>query len=191
MVLRPTYAELQQKVTELEKENRKLQHINTSLRGNAQMFKALLSTSEEIFTVVDKEGQILFINDTATRRLGRPADELIGMCVWDFFSQDVVELRKSYSAKALRMGRPLRFEDQRDGIHYDNIFYPIVDADGSASRTVIIARDITLSKKIEQELRESEEKYRLLFDNEKDAILLIDTATTRLIDMNKAAVHQY
>ncbi len=191
MAFKPTYAELQQTISELIQKNNNLQDMNASLLEKDQILRALLSTPDEIFTVVDKEARILFINSAAARQLGSSPEELIGQYLWDFFSRDIAELRMSYSAEVLRRAKPLRFEDQRKGIYYDNIFYPIIDTDGSVSRTLIIARNITRSKKIEQELRQNEEKYRLLFDNEKDAILLIDTETSRLIDANTAAVHLY
>lgn len=43
----------------------------------------------------------------------------------------------------------------------------------------------------QQALRESEEKYRLLFSHEQDAILFFDAATIRILDANEAAVHLY
>jgi PAS domain S-box-containing protein len=41
------------------------------------------------------------------------------------------------------------------------------------------------------EIRESEERYRTVFELEKDAIALIDTETLRLVDVNHAAVALY
>lgn len=38
----------------------------------------------------------------------------------------------------------------------------------------------------EETLRESEERYRLLFETEQDAIVVFDAATTRVLDMNAA-----
>ncbi len=178
MGINPSYSELQEKVTELEKQNKELRRINTSLGEKDQMFKALLSTSEEIFTVVDREGKILFITENTARRLDSSPDELIGTCVWDFFSRDIAELRKSYSSQVLRMGRPIRFEDQRNGMYYDNMFYPIIDADGNAYRTLIIARDITERYNMENALRESETLLRATIESTADGILVVDRTGT-------------
>ncbi len=41
----------------------------------------------------------------------------------------------------------------------------------------------------EQAMRESEEKYRLLFDNERDALTLVDLESGRFLDVNAAFVH--
>ncbi len=51
-----------------------------------------------------------------------------------------------------------------------------------------IVEDITDRKKAEEALRDSEEKYRLLFSHEKDAILLSDAETMTIQDANESAV---
>jgi PAS domain S-box-containing protein len=51
--------------------------------------------------------------------------------------------------------------------------------------------DITARKRVEQALRESEQKYRLLFEMESDALFLIDNETGNILDVNAAAVSLY
>jgi PAS domain S-box-containing protein len=51
--------------------------------------------------------------------------------------------------------------------------------------------EILERKRAEEALRESEEKYRLLFEMESDAIILIDVETLRQIDANEAALRMY
>src|SRR5690606_24188560 len=50
-----------------------------------------------------------------------------------------------------------------------------------------ISRDVTESRRAEAAIRASEERYRLLFEMESDAILLVDAETLQLIDMNPMA----
>ena len=56
---------------------------------------------------------------------------------------------------------------------------------------VVVFDDRTKQKKFEQDLKESEEKYRSIFETESDAIMLIDGMTRRIIDVNQAAVDLY
>ena len=44
---------------------------------------------------------------------------------------------------------------------------------------------------VEEKLRESEEKYRLLFAAEQDAIVIVDIESQRIVDTNDAALAQY
>jgi len=53
--------------------------------------------------------------------------------------------------------------------------------------TIVLMRNITHRKNIEEELKKSEERYRRLFDVELDAILLLETNTQRILDSNLAA----
>ena len=54
-----------------------------------------------------------------------------------------------------------------------------------------VVHDITEQKQIENALRESEEKYRVLFDNNLAAIRIFDAETLRFIDVNQAYVNLY
>jgi histidine kinase len=54
-----------------------------------------------------------------------------------------------------------------------------------------VVRDITERKRLEENLKISEEKYRLLFSTEQDAIIVVDVETRRIIDANDSALHLY
>lgn len=52
--------------------------------------------------------------------------------------------------------------------------YPIFDHEGNMDQAIEYSIDITDKKRAEEMLRESEEKYRTLFDSSSDAIMLLD-----------------
>lgn len=54
-----------------------------------------------------------------------------------------------------------------------------------------VAEDIAAKKRIEEALRESEERYRILFEMEADAIFMVDQESGRFIDANPAAEKLY
>ena len=63
----------------------------------------------------------------------------------------------------------------------------IFDKSGRAVRFVGVCMDVTSRKTMEEALRESEEKYRLIFSAERGAIVLIDVEAGKFIEVNEAA----
>ncbi len=50
--------------------------------------------------------------------------------------------------------------------------------------TVSVVRDLTRQKQVEHALRESEARYRTLFEHSPDAVIIIDPQTTRILECN-------
>ena len=65
--------------------------------------------------------------------------------------------------------------------------FPVTDADGCVHRVAGVARDITERQRAELDLRESEHKYRHLFESLSDAAFLIDATNGRILDGNPQA----
>ncbi len=70
-------------------------------------------------------------------------------------------------------------------IHSNNL--PVFDASGKVYRVAGIAEDITSRHTAEEALRESEEKYRTLFEESNDAIFFADPATGIMTGCNRMA----
>jgi len=68
---------------------------------------------------------------------------------------------------------------------------PLYDRTGSVVGAIESIRDITAQKEQEQALRENEERYRSLFDNNPAAMMLVDPATLAIVDANPAALRFY
>ncbi|WP_407356121.1 PAS domain S-box protein [Methanolobus sp. WCC5] len=67
----------------------------------------------------------------------------------------------------------------------------IYDAAGNVEAIEGFITDITRRKIIEEKLRESEERYRSLFENNHSVMLIIDPETGAIVDANTAAVQYY
>jgi PAS domain S-box-containing protein len=140
-----------------------------ALRESEATARALLDAPTDFVFLIDARGTILALNETAVQRFGKPSDELIGLCAYDLFPPAVAERRKAQADKVFRSGTPNRFEDERAGIWFDNVVYPVFDVRGEVTKVAVVARDITERKRAEEALRESEERFRQLAENIQDA----------------------
>ena len=62
----------------------------------------------------------------------------------------------------------------------------------SARATAVeLQAEVTERRRAEESLRESEDKYRQLFELESDAIVLVDNTTSRILEANAAASALY
>jgi len=143
-----------------------------ALRQSENTARALLNAPMDSAILLDRAGTILALNEPAARRLGKPSSECLGANMFDLLPPHGADLRRANFHQVLETGKPLRFEDEREGRFYDNNFYPILDREGTVQRIAIYARDVSdyreavaRLKDRTRELIESEEKYRTLVEN--------------------------
>lgn len=67
----------------------------------------------------------------------------------------------------------------------------VKDPSGRPHRMVGTHVDVTEPRRIEDELQETEKKYRQLMEIESDALFIVDASTTDILDVNKTASQLY
>jgi two-component system cell cycle sensor histidine kinase/response regulator CckA len=150
-----------------------------ALKESEGRFRTLIEDSPESLFLTDVQGTILAASRVAAQRLGKSLAEVTGAIAFDLFPPEVAAHRWPFFDQAVATGRPVRLEDARGDRHFDINFNPILDADGKVSMMSILAIDITDRKNAEAALRESEERYRVLFEGSTHGILAVDMETGR------------
>jgi PAS domain S-box-containing protein len=101
--------------------------------------------------LIEVDGTIITINDAAIRRSGKRVAELIGAKLFDLFPSDLAKARKAHVDEVVRSGKPLRFQDVRDGIRFDHSLYPLFDQRHQVHQVAVFSQDITEMYRVQTE----------------------------------------
>lgn len=155
---------------------------NTQFRDTEAVYERLFEYSPNAILVVDAAGRIARANPQAEHLFGYAVSELLGNSVEflipERFRQVHPARRNQFNAQPRMrpMGGGLELYGLRkDGTEFpvDIMLSPIDTPEGPVVLTVI--RDISKSKQIQEALRESEQRFRLLVEGMKDyAIFMLD-----------------
>ena len=140
------------------------------------------SVDDYAIFALDPEGYILSWNAGAQRFKGYTADEIIGKHFSIFYPRAKIEegFPDFELREAARVGR---FEDEgwrirKDGSRFwaNVVITALRGPDGQLVGFAKVTRDLTERRRAEEELRDSEERFRLLVQSVRDyAIFMLDT----------------
>jgi len=164
--------------------------MDAALKQSEERYRILVEESfNGIF--VQKGSKIIFTNQRLNEMLGYDEGELLGLEHWLVYHPDYQKLTRE-RAQARMEGEmvPSQYEvklQRKDGSwFYGEINARVISFEGEPGVQVWV-RDITEHKQAEEELRESEERYRALFERSRDAIY-ITTREGKFIDANQSTL---
>jgi diguanylate cyclase (GGDEF)-like protein/PAS domain S-box-containing protein len=162
MTAKPSYEELEKRVTSLTQEIESCRNLQQYLHQAEETARALLNATTDSAILIDAKGKILAINETAAKRLTRYDSDMMRKNILDILPPTLAQQRKARIDQVLDSGDPLQFEDDYAGTFFLNFLYPVFDRQGKIQNLAYFSRDITAQRQIEQELRESENRYKEL-----------------------------
>jgi PAS domain S-box-containing protein len=152
-------AALREANRQLEQDIAERQQIEAELRASEQRFRALIdATAEDIVVLLDGSFRMVIVNERMARGFGRTVDQVLGKRMGDLMPAAVAAHREDMARQVLSHGRPVRFEDQREGHWFDNNICPVIGPSGRPEGVAIFARDITRRKAMEEALAEAKEQ---------------------------------
>lgn len=157
--------EVARDITEIKK-------IEEILRNREKMMRALLNASFESMYLLTTDGTIILANEIGAARLGMKSEQIIGRNVFDLLVKEKQDEFRVYSDLFLEKKSPMRFTSEYGGSLYEISLYPVFSEEQQIEYVAIFAADITEKKRIEDELRQSEAKYRAIVEHASEAIVI-------------------
>lgn len=161
----------------------------TALREHAS-HNLLKAQVVDAIVTVDMKGTIVSFNHSAESIFGYTPEEINGQPVELLFREEFAPAQKLFQLNALvnpaqnihdvvcktRDGREVQMEVSISKFSFDGL-----------EQILLIMRDITARKEGESALKESEKRFRQIFDQSEDAILFINPRTCGIVDVNITA----
>jgi len=147
-----------------------------AIEESEKKFRDIFNYSRDAIFIHDMDFNILEVNQRASYYLGYSKDELLQMSIPDLTGDDC-RLRIDSINEDLIEGRYSHFDaiaTRKDGSEFlYEASLRLIDYQNKPA-ILVIARDITERKENENLLKESEQKFRNLFENASDSIFIND-----------------
>jgi PAS domain S-box-containing protein len=169
--------------------------VGQTVRDNL-ILDTVIEALNHPFMVIDAEDYSILLANSAARRSMLPEVKTCYALSHDRDTPCEGSDHMCPLAEVKRTGNPVkvvhRHFDQDKNLRWVEVnAHPIFDEKKKVVRVIEYCLDITERKQAEDELRESEERYRSLFANNHAVMLLIDLETANIVDVNPAACSFY
>ncbi|MDQ5986852.1 MAG: hypothetical protein CSYNP_02585 [Syntrophus sp. SKADARSKE-3] len=143
-------------------------------------YEIITQDASDVIVMMDEHWRLAEVNESALQTYGYTREEMIGM--------NISVLRDASSQAAIE--QEIERLDKKGRHTYETLHRrkdgSIIDVEVSASKLIIegkpffleTVRDISIRKRVEEALRESEEKFRTIFENSSAAMAIIEKDTT-------------
>ena len=180
----------------LVKENRRQRKIINRMRIQEEHMRIIVNNIGEGLIATNKEGEIVYMNPAAEKLTGWSRAEATNLPVEKVYrvvNEQTGKPFESITSRVFRQGQTVPLENntvlhtkQKNSLIISNSGSPLLDREGNISGAVILFNNITDQKRKEDELKQSEEKYRMLIEQASDAVIIYSFDGT-IYEFNEAS----
>ncbi|MFW9877175.1 MAG: PAS domain S-box protein, partial [Candidatus Thorarchaeota archaeon] len=185
-----------QDITEKKRSEQKLKDSENKYKTLSNELEAIFDRIPAIIFRKSKKGEYTQVNQSFADGFNLNKDDIIGKTSFDFFPSEQAEIFHEDDLKVMRSGKP-QFNEMNvnvDGETRRLIMnkIPQFNTEGEVIGLIGITIDITQQNAFEQELIESEKRYRQLIEDSLEGVWIIDeNANTTLINPSMARILGY
>lgn len=161
----------------------------------AELYRKVVETSPDAIFVTDLSGGVLVVNEQAAVQNGlRSADELLGLNAFDFIAPEDRARAAENARLTLETGAVHNVEYElvrREGVRtvVELSASLIRDPAGQPRAFIATVRDITERKRAAEAQRETEERYRILYQDNPSMYFTVDAGGT-VLSVNQFGAEQ-
>jgi PAS domain S-box-containing protein len=166
-----------------------------TLRESEERFRAIYSVSPHAISISDIEtGQLIEINEAYENIFEYKRKDVLGktsykLGIW-VNKDDRIPIVEALQKEGFYNNFEIRFET-KNGAIIDTLVSGRKVLIKNTEYMLTLVNDITHIKNAERAIKESEQKFRSIFENHAAVKLLIDPDTGNIVDANKAAANYY
>ncbi len=151
------------------------QRAEEAQRESEERLRTVVTNAPVILFVVNRDGVFTLCEGKGLAALGLKPEKVVGRSIFNVF-RDRPEIKE-------KLHRALDSEAftttvEIDGVVFEAQCAPLRDGSGQISGLIGVATDVTERKRMEEALRESEAKYRQIFENVQDIFYRTDLQGT-------------
>jgi len=195
------YLETQHLLQIQQETNKQLQRANATLQLSEEKLAVTLHSIGDAVIATDAEGRITFLNPVAEKLTGwaqaaasgRPIDNVFRIINQETRQPCAIPVKTTLehgTVQGLANHTVLIALDGGECAIADSCA-PIRDREGLVIGAVLVFRDVTKEYAAQQAGRNSEEKYRHLFDSSRDALMVMMLPAWRFSDVNQEAMRLF
>jgi len=163
--------------------------MEREIREATKRFEKIAEMGDDGIIVFDEDSRIEFANQMASEFMGLPKDHILGREFFSLIGKPDEEFLEEMVMRGEGMGEKVCTEmslhTPQGQVKASEVCIAPTRSEDGRIKTYAYIRDITERKKFEKELKESEEKFRNLFERVRHG-LFISTKEGHFLDCNQA-----
>jgi PAS domain S-box-containing protein len=174
----------------------KLREAEVELVRREKYFRTLTENSLDVLCMINREANLTYISASVKHVLCYTPEELLGESLFTrVHAEDLSRAQESFQLALDDPERTAKFQFRYKNKSGEWRRLELVGnnrlADREIKGIVLNCRDVTDRWRAEEELRDSERQYRLLFDNNPNPVWVFDLETQKFLEVNEAAILHY
>ena len=160
--------------------------LKEEIRESEEKYRMLVENADDVIYTVDLDGNFTFFNNKAAEKItGYRIEEWLGKNYRDLAVPGEEERIIKHAREAYK-GTPQRYETKifhKTGrvLTLWNFLSPMM-RDNKVVGFSVVARDITETKRLQRQVRESEEKYRTLVEESENTVYIIQDGRLKFVN---------